>query len=188
MKADVVEEKERIKTAEMILHYRFKSKNILLNALMRRDQKISVMRERGFIPDAIPDTQRTLAMMGDKVLDLCLYEREYDPLSTKPGDLDSMRQDSARNDTLSGFTNELFSLESCVIWSENERKEEIWNNLTPQKVATILEALLGSIYLDAHKRGRDGVTEVDCALEKMKFWDYARSRSKSHSAGNTSKE
>ena len=64
----------------------------------------------------------------------------------------------------------LVNLQRYIRWGKGEEKDEIWTK-GDKALDTVTEALIGAVYLDAQKRGLNGMITVKNMLERMEFFE-----------------
>jgi ribonuclease-3 len=146
---------------QKLLDYDFEEPEILGQALTRKAY-LSDRQDRDS-PEMSP-----LATVGDAVLNVVIVSRLYDKGERDIGILTNAKSDQGRRKMTRVFA-ESHDLPKYINWGKGETKQEVNKNST-KALDTVTEALIGAIYLDAQKRGMNGMKVVSEILEKMNFF------------------
>ena len=142
--------------------YTFRNKKILTEAITRR----AFLNES---PSKNDECMDPLALLGDAVLDTISILKLYESGIRTPKDLSESKSDQVKHEKTRAFFNQ-HNLQNFIFWSEGEKKQRVWEKgfEAPDAVA---EALIGAIFLDAERRGWNGMTVVNDMLERMNFFN-----------------
>lgn len=133
---------EKLKELESRIDYKFKNKDLLLQALTHR----SYLNEN---PKWHLDHNERLEFLGDAVLELVVTEYLYNNYPNPEGEMTNWRAALVNAVMLARISTE-FDLNSFVLLSRGEAKDT--GRARQYILANAMESLIGSIYLD---RGYD---------------------------------
>jgi ribonuclease III len=146
---------------EKHINYKFHDPKILEEARTRK----AYHNEN---PDAAEEFMDPLATLGDAVLDTIVIFKLYEDGVKEKGKLTIEKILSVKRENTRAFA-EKIGLEKYILWGKGEDLDEIWNK-GDKALDTVTEALIGAVYLDAQKRGLNGITVVKDMLERLKFF------------------
>ncbi len=145
-----------------LIKYYFANQEILEKALTRRahlsDRQVS-----------LDENMDPLATLGDAVLDVIVIQRIYEQGENKKGKITESKIKQTRGERTQAFAKK-HDLREYVQWGKGEDKIEV-STKGAKALDTVTEALIGAVYLDAQKRGCNGITVVREMLERMDFFD-----------------
>jgi len=145
-----------------LIKYYFANQEILEKALTRRahlsDQQVS-----------LDENMDPLATLGDAVLDVIVIQRIYEQGENKKGKITESKIKQTRGERTQAFAKK-HDLREYVQWGKGEDKIEV-STKGAKALDTVTEALIGAVYLDAQKRGCNGLMVVREILERMDFFD-----------------
>jgi ribonuclease III len=145
-----------------LIKYYFANQDILKEALTRR----------AFLNDAqspLDNNMDPLATLGDAVLDVIVIQHLYEQGEREKGKITTEKINQTKGKKTQAFTKDHY-LKEYVNWGKGEDKNEV-PTMGLKALDTVTEALIGSVYLDAQKRGCNGMSVVKEMLERMKFFD-----------------
>jgi ribonuclease III len=144
-----------------LIKYYFANPKILEKALTRRaylsDLKVS-----------LDENMDPLATLGDAVLDVVVIQQLYDQGENKKGKITVAKISQTRGEKTQAFT-KVHDLKEYVHWGKGEDKIEV-STKGLKALDAVTEALIGAVYLDAQKRGCNGMMVVKEMLERMGFF------------------
>lgn len=111
-----------------------------------------------------------LATLGDAVLDLIVIEMLYENGERNIGNLTESKIEDIRKAKTQAIA-ESYSYEKYVWWGTGEAMNEIWRT-GEETFDTCMEALIGAVYLDARKSGKDPIKCVIHILSKLGFKSF----------------
>jgi ribonuclease-3 len=149
-----------LEVVQKIIEYQFSNPKILERALTR----FKYLEEKQVCTD---DNMDPLATVGDAVLDLVVLARLYNNNGRDVGKL-SCDKVSVIEKTKTRALAEKMGFERFVRWGIGEEKDTIWK-IADDTFDRCIEALIGAVYLDAQKCGRNGVLVVDDMLVRLGF-------------------
>ncbi|KAL8657666.1 MAG: hypothetical protein Q9226_001696 [Calogaya cf. arnoldii] len=132
---------------EAIIAYPFRDRFILWEALQAAGSPVSLMGGAG--GRSIPNGNKRLAVLGDKLLDLVLCEQWY-PDGQAKGVYDQLRQRVGSNNNLNSIGNQA-GLHTFI-----NRAGGV-TAISPVTMTATVEAILGAVYLDG---GMQAVKDV----------------------------
>ncbi|TID20741.1 ribonuclease III [Venturia nashicola] len=141
----------QIESAESIIGYVFTDKNIIFEALLDYTSGVAKIENR-----AIPDANMHLALVGDSILTSVLREDGY----YKERSRLSISRDVppiVTNQNLAGVCKSM-QLDYCIYLGESEKPKAHEPN---KRLADLVEALVGAVYLDG------GLETVKLVMRKM---------------------
>jgi len=144
-----------------LLKYYFAKPDILKEALTRRAS----------LNDAQSPLDRNmdpLATLGDAVLDVIAIQQQYEQGEREKGKITKSKISQTNGKKTQAFTKD-HNLTEYVQWGKGEEKNEVQTK-GPKALDTVTEALIGAVYLDAQKRGCNGMMVVKEMLERMHFF------------------
>ena len=145
-----------------LIKYYFTNQEILEEALTRRaslnDSQL-----------ALGKNMDPLATVGDAVLDVIVIQRLYEQGEREKGKITKKKISQTRGEKTKAFAKD-HDLKEYVQWGKGEDKNEV-STKGAKALDTVTEALIGAVYLDAQKRGCNGMTVVREMLERMDFLD-----------------
>lgn len=146
---------------ENIIGYTFSDRQILTTATTRR----AYLNDLQFNSN---DCLEPLATLGDAVLDVVAINRLYKTGGKSEGDLSQEKSEQVKRSRTRAFFLE-HNLQDYIRWGNVEYNQRIWEDGKDAPDA-VTEALVGAIFLDAEKRGRNGLKIVQEFLERKKFF------------------
>jgi len=155
----------QIATAEELqefIDYEFKFPEILEEARTRkayRNENSSRTKE----------CMDPLATLGDAILDAIVICKLYEKGERRKGKLTENKIHNTKRKRTRAFA-EKIELGKYIQWGKGEDQDEIWNK-GDRALDTVTEALIGAIFLDAHKSGKNGLKTVQKFLEEKKFFE-----------------
>ena len=145
-----------------LIKYYFASPDILEEALTRR-------ASRSDLQLSLHENMDPLATLGDAVLDVVVVHRLYEKGIREKGKLTELKSNQTNREKTLAFAKK-HQLQKYVHWGKGEDKNEV-STKGLKALDTVTEALIGAVYLDAHKRGCNGMIVVKEMLERMDFFD-----------------
>ena len=131
--------KKKFSTIEKKLSYKFKNKELLINALTHKTFAYEA-------PEPIEFNER-LELLGDSVLSFVVAEELYRSNSYfSEGEL-TRRRSQLVNNRLLARKAKIMDIGSYLLLGKGETKQN--GNQNPTNLANALEALIGAIYLDS---------------------------------------
>ena len=146
---------------ENYIEYTFDDPKILKDARTRR-----AFRNENPSPDE--ECMDPLATLGDAVLDAVVIYRLYERGKRSKGDLTECKSLQVKRKRTRAFA-EQHKLNEYIQWGKGELKQKNWTS-GDKALDTVTEALIGAVYLDAQKRGMNGMKVVKDMLERMGFF------------------
>jgi ribonuclease-3 len=140
----------------------FKNKEILIRALTRSAALNEAVEHEEL--KAIGH-QRSLATLGDSILDYAIIEKFAKKHHGNPGEINALRERYGKNTAIHAFAKEQIKLQDYVIWGPNERATKRWEEERTDLLADCFEALVGAIYLD------QGIKAVTKFLKEIDYFD-----------------
>lgn len=144
-----------------LLGYPVKNKKRLISAIISNAFLNENLEFRQFSEIS---EDKSLATIGDYVLDFAILEHVPKKENTTPQEIDEFRVFYGNNETLRRFSETSLQLQKFILWGPDERVREVWNN-SAEVLAKRFEMLIGVIYLE---NGIDAVKEF---LKKHKFFE-----------------
>lgn len=143
---------DKINQLEKIMGYKFKCKNLLFRALMRKDvlnspkdtTALSFFRTVEKIEEI--GHQDALETLGDSVLYVRVLEKFVKDDKVMDGDFASFIKEKFGGNARLHNCASRHHLEYYIFWGKTEKISKIWNNGTV--LADCFEALVGAVYLD----------------------------------------
>jgi ribonuclease III len=131
-------------------------------------------RSRSFLNEnPIPggESMEPLATFGDAILDAVAVYRLYEKGNQTEGDLSECKSDQVKGDRTQAFARK-HNLNENVQRGTGEilQKHQEGNNA----LDTATEALIGAIFLDAQRNGKNGIIVVKDILERMNFFQSGK--------------
>ncbi len=145
-----------------LIGYPFTDISILEEALKRR----AFLNEN---PDSSDGGMDPLATLGDAVLGLAIIQHFYEAEERDKGKITEIKSTHVKRENTRKFA-EKHHLREYILWGKGEEKDKIYDK-GDKALDTVTEALLGAIYLDAQKNGKNGMIIVKEVLMKMGFFD-----------------
>jgi ribonuclease III len=149
-----------------VIGYAFHNKKILNDALTRR----AFQNEN---PGRVKEFMDPLATLGDAVLDTIVVFKLFDEDDVK--DKEKLTKDKIENvkrEKICKFATNL-QLEKYILWGKGEDQDKIWIKGS-KAFDTITEAIIGAVYLDAQKNGKNGMAIVRDMLKKLEFFNKTK--------------
>ena len=106
-----------------------------------------------------------LATVGDAVLDLLVLQGLYDRGGRKRGKLTDDKKKVIAKAKTRAFA-ERHHYFKYVQWDSSEDKDKIWEKGN-ETLDRCIEALIGAVYLDAQRSGKNGMVVVEDMLVKL---------------------
>jgi ribonuclease-3 len=144
-----------------LIKYYFTNQEILEKALTRRAYLSDLQAP-------FDENMDPLATLGDAVLDVIVIQQLYEQGENKKGKITEAKISQTRGEKTQAFTID-HNLKEYVHWGKGEDKNEVSTNGL-KALDTVTEALIGAVYLDAQKRGCNGMIVVKEMLERMDFF------------------
>jgi len=119
-------------------------------------------------PGAGKDCMDPLATVGDAVIGALVVARLYEGGTRDKGTLTADKIRGVNRDRTRAFA-EQFRLEEYIRWGKGEEKNRIWEQGS-QAFDTAFEALVGAIFLDAQRSGRDALAVTGQVLGGLGFF------------------
>ncbi|MHA1309270.1 MAG: ribonuclease III domain-containing protein [Candidatus Heimdallarchaeota archaeon] len=91
------------------------------------------------------ENQKSLATIGDSVLDLLVAERLFLSGKKTKGEITIERTKIVKDVGLYEVAKNI-NLQKIIVWGSDEKRREIWNG-HPKVLATCLEAIFGGLFL-----------------------------------------
>ena len=145
-----------------LIKYYFANQDILKDALTRRASLSDLQL-------SLDENMDPLATLGDAVLDVIVIQQLYEKGERKKGKITEAKISQTRGEKTQAFTID-HNLKEYVHWGKGEDKNEV-STKGLKALDTVTEALIGAVYLDAQKRGCNGMIVVKEMLERMDFFD-----------------
>ena len=146
---------------EQLIGYTFHNKKILSEATTRR----AFLNEN---PSQEEECMDPLATLGDAVLDAVAVYRLYGNGKRTKGALTECKSLQVKRKRTRAFA-EQHHLHKYIQWGKGELKQKNWTT-GDKALDTVTEALIGAVYLDAQKRGMNGMKVMNDLLERMGFF------------------
>lgn len=146
---------------ENYIGYTFNDPKILKDARTRR----AFLNEN---PSQNEECMDPLATLGDAVLDAVVVHWLYEKEKRTKGDLTECKNLQVKRKRTRAFA-EQHKLNEYIQWGKGELKQKNWTT-GDKALDTVTEALIGAVYLDAQKRGMNGMKVVKDMLERMAFF------------------
>jgi len=144
-----------------LIRYYFATPELLDKALTRR-ASLSDLQV------CLDENMDPLATLGDAVLDVIVIQQYYEQGKNKKGEITELKIKQTRGEKTQAFAKDNH-LTEYVHWGKGEDKNEVQTK-GPKALDTVTEALIGAVYLDAQKRGCNGMMVVKEMLERMEFF------------------
>jgi|GEM_PF-273405 len=144
---------------EILIGYDFNDKKILDDARTRRAFQNDVQSSVDFMDP--------LATLGDAVLDLVAIYLHYDGETQTSGELTKQKISEVNRERTRVFA-ERHNLRTYILWGKGESLQESWKS--DKALDAVTEALIGAVFLDAQRNGKNGMTVVKEMLERMDFF------------------
>jgi ribonuclease-3 len=145
-----------------LIKYYFANPKILEKALTRRAYLSDLQ-----VP--LDENMDPLATLEDAVLDVIVIQQLYDQGENKKGKITEAKINQTRGEKTLAFTKD-HDLKEYVHWGKGEDKNEV-STKGLKALDVVTEALIGAVYLDAQKRGCNGIMVVKEMLNRMDFFD-----------------
>ena len=146
---------------ETAIGYPFCDKDLLVTALTRT---MYANEHNGTVGGSMD----ALATVGDAVLGTVVVARLYENGTRDKGTLTQGKILGVNRDRTRAFAT-AFRLEEYIRWGKGEEKNRVWLQGN-QAFDTAFEALIGAVFLDAKRSGRDGLAVVGNLLERIHFF------------------
>ncbi|HVP96938.1 ribonuclease III domain-containing protein [Methanoregula sp.] len=114
------------------------------------------------------DSMDALATVGDAVLGALVVSRLYESGTRDKGTLTTEKIHGVNRDKTRAFA-EKFRLETYIRWGKGEEKNRVWLQGS-QAFDTAFEALVGAIFLDTRRSGRDALAATGQVLDGLGFF------------------
>jgi ribonuclease-3 len=147
---------------QVLIRYYFANPDILEKALTRRAYLSDLQLSLDMNMDP-------LATLGDAVLDVIVIQKLYEKGENKKGKITESKISQTRGERTQAFAKD-HHLKEYIQWGKGEDKNEV-STKGLKALDAVTEALIGAVYLDAQKRGCNGMTVVREMLERMDFFD-----------------
>ena len=152
---------ESAQKLENFIGYHFEDPVILEDALTRK-------AFRNENPSLNSGCMDSLATLGDSVLGAVVVYRLYENGKQKKGELTKRKISNIRRERTRAFADRN-ELSRFVHWGNGELKQNSQAE-GDKALDTVTEALIGAVFLDAQKRGWNGMDVVEKMLERMNFF------------------
>lgn len=149
-----------LEAVQKLIEYQFSNPNILEWALTR----FQYLHQNQLCTD---DNMDPLATVGDAVLDLIVLVRLYNNNGRDVRAL-STDKECVIEKTKTRALAEKMGYEQFIRWGIGEEKDAIWK-IADDTFDRCIEALIGAVYLDSQKCGRNGILVVDDMLVRLGF-------------------
>ncbi len=146
---------------KLLLGYPVQNKERLVSAIISNaflNEKIRFDQLR-----KIPE-DKSLATLGDYVLDFAIMEHFSRKENTTPKEINDFREFYGNNEILQWFSEERIRLQNVILWGSDEKNKHVWNQPATIILADRFEMLIGIIYLEK------GIGGVKAFLEKHNFF------------------
>jgi hypothetical protein len=146
---------------ENIIGYTFRDRQILTTATTRR----------AFLNDlqvTSNECLEPLATLGDAVLDVVAVSRLYETGGKSEGELSQEKSGQVKRSRTRAFFL-AHNLHEYIRWGNVEYNQKVWEAGEDAPDA-VTEALIGAIFLDAERQGKNGLEIVQELLEKKNFF------------------
>jgi ribonuclease-3 len=147
---------------EKLIEYKFLDPTILEEALTRR-------AFRNENPSPNEKCMDLLATLGDAVLDAVVICRLYENGNLTKGELTECKKLYVERKRTQAFAED-HKLSEYIQWGKGELMQKNWTQGN-KALDTVTEALIGAVYLDAQRRGMNGMIVVEMILERMDFFN-----------------
>lgn len=144
------------------IKYYFASSDLLEVALTRRASLNDSQ-------SSLDENMDPLATLGDAVLNVIAIQQLYERGEREIGKITKSKISQIRGERTQAFTKK-HDLKEYVQWGKGEDKLEVPTK-GPKALDTVTEALIGAVFLDAQKRGCNGMIVVKEILERLDFFD-----------------
>ena len=105
---------------------------------------------------------KSLATIGDYVLDFAILEQFPRKDHTSPQEINAYREQYGNNTALHGFSRNHLQLQNFILWGPDEKDRQVWDQ--GLVLADRFEMLIGVIYLEK------GIGAVRAFLDKHNFF------------------
>jgi ribonuclease-3 len=146
---------------EKLIEYTFHDPKILEDARTRR----AFQNEN---PSQNEECMDPLATLGDAVLDTVAVYGLYEKGKQTKRELTECKSLQVKRKRTRAFADQ-HHLHKYIQWGQGELKQKHWTT-GDKALDTVTEALIGAVYLDAQKRGMNGMKVVKDMLERMGFF------------------
>ena len=152
-------DKKHIKALEKKIKYKFKDKQLLLNAITHKtyafESKIPI------------EYNERLEFLGDSILNLIISEELYKLNKYfSEGELTRHRAIYVNNTFLANIAKKL-NIGSYILLGKGEKQQK--GNLNPTNLANTLESIIGAIYLDSDLDNIRKIILKNIINKKIKF-------------------
>ena len=144
---------------ENLIRYDFRDKKILEEARTRRAFQNENQSSAEFMDP--------LATIGDAVLDLVAVCLHYERGIQTKDELTKQKISEVKRERTRAFA-EKNKLHEYILWGKGESLQENWRS--DKALDAVTEALIGAVFLDAQRNGKNGLTVVKDMLERMDFF------------------
>jgi ribonuclease-3 len=150
-----------VQELQNLIEYDFSSTNLLEIARTRRKFREEITGSN------IDENMDPLATVGDAVLDLIVLEKLYDQGLRDVGVLtDKKNKIIDKSRTFDLAKNHHYN--EFVLWGIGEFNDKIWLS-GYETFDTCIEALIGAVYIDAKRSGKNGIKSIESILLKLGF-------------------
>lgn len=162
-----------IEDIEKALKYNFKEKELLLRALIRKDNFHTAMGNKAVETFHSVEKmleighQKAFETLGDSIIYVYLLECFIESPIVESKDMHEIKVQFGQNEALKAIAKHI-DLQDFVYWSDNEEAREVWVG-SDKVLADCFEALIGAVYLDGEM---DSVKHV---LDGLRFIDFIKS-------------
>ena len=144
-----------------VIGYEFQDPKIFEAALTRR-----AFRHEN--PADNENFMEPLATLGDAILAAVVVYKSYKDGNRQKGSLTEEKIRFGNRDYIRSFS-EKHQLQKYVHWGKGEEQNKIWDE-GDKALDTVFEALIGGVFLDSQRKGKNGMTEVEKMLDRLEFF------------------
>ena len=155
-------ENATLRDIQHVIGYEFQDPEILEAALTRR----AFLNEN---PSDHENFMDPLATLGDAILAAVVVYKSYDDGIKQDKKLLSDEKALKGNRKNTRIVAEKYQLEKYVHWGKGEKQDECWNK-GETALDAVFEALIGGVFLDSQRKGKNGMTEVEKMLDRLEFF------------------
>jgi len=152
---------ESAQNLEKFIGYTFDNPTFLEDALTRK-------AFRNENPSLDLGCMDSLATLGDSVLGAVVVYRRYENGKQKKGELTKRKISGIRRERTRAFADRN-KLSRFVHWGNGELKQKSQAE-SDKALDAVTETLIGAVFLDAQKRGWNGMDVIEKMLERMNFF------------------
>ena len=109
-----------------------------------------------------------LATLGDAILAAVVVFKSYKDGNRQKGSLTAEKIRFGNRNYIKSFS-EKHQLQKYVHWGKGEKQDECWNK-GETALDAVFEALIGGVFLDSQRKGKNGMTEVEKMLDRLEFF------------------